>query len=372
MQTTRSDQELGEAYRGLMDTKADLMCLRPVPEGGPCLEAAERAVLAAFPAFTAAGRRYVRPNKRLRQEADQLGFVQAAVPQLSQLGRVQVSNLQLIRKGTTAAGSGSYVWECQTSLGSAILKLNRSNRESKLLQQLVGVPHVVQLVAHGTCDYIGERWHAVLLQPVVTHLTPGDSLLRVAQVAHDMAKGIQGCTERDIAQRDTTEGNIGYDEDKRGCLLDFSAGKLVPGHDWSLGVPADSPMSKDMRRITGTLIAAPLSVLRGGLHSISSMLEGVLVSVINLASNSHITGHELSTDNLMKWEIIRAGALHRRQLPEEDKIVDTLKPLVHALHNLFYPLPAESSDDQRSYNKRVTVAQFEAACQAVCNNKLLP
>ena len=54
--------------------------------------------------------------------------------------------------------------------------------QSGLLQMLVGVPHVIQLVAHGMCSYLGDDWHAVLVQPVVTLLTHADSLELVAQV----------------------------------------------------------------------------------------------------------------------------------------------------------------------------------------------
>lgn len=48
----------------------------------------------------------------------------------------------------------------------------------------------------------------------------------LSQVAHDVAQGIHGCAQRGIAQRDTTERNMGYDETGRGYLLDFSAGKV--------------------------------------------------------------------------------------------------------------------------------------------------
>lgn len=60
---------------------------------------------------------------------NQLGYVETAVPQLSQLGQVSVGSLQLIRKGTRD-GSGSYVWTCQAAGSKAVLKLNRDNREA--------------------------------------------------------------------------------------------------------------------------------------------------------------------------------------------------------------------------------------------------
>ena len=57
------------------------------------------------------------------------------------------------------------------------------------------------------------------------------------QVAHDVAQGIHGCAQRGIAQRDTTERNMGYDQAGRGYLLDFSAGKVCAC--WELASPCN-------------------------------------------------------------------------------------------------------------------------------------
>lgn len=51
-----------------------------------------------------------------------------------------------------------------------------------LLEKLLGVPHVIQLLALGTCSYLGYDWHAVLVQPFVKLLTHADSLELVGQV----------------------------------------------------------------------------------------------------------------------------------------------------------------------------------------------
>ncbi len=51
-----------------------------------------------------------------------------------------------------------------------------------LLEKLQGVPHVIQLLARGTCSYLGRNWHAVLVQPFVTLLSHEDSLQLVGQV----------------------------------------------------------------------------------------------------------------------------------------------------------------------------------------------
>ena len=57
--------------------------------------------------------------------------------------------------------------------------------QSGLLQKLVGVPHVIQLKAFGMCSYLGDNWHAVLVQPFVTLLTPADTLQLVGQVGEE-------------------------------------------------------------------------------------------------------------------------------------------------------------------------------------------
>lgn len=148
------------------------------------------------------------------------------------------------------------------------------------------------------------------------------------------------------------------------------ATQFVEGYDWTVAISSDSPKSKDIRQITGTLIAAPLSVLRGEPHTISSMLEGVFLSILSIACGGKIAGFELRTNDIRKWAVNRSGALRELQLMEEDEIVDELKPLVHSLHDLFYPLPVDSSS-VRMYCQTVTVAAFQAACQFACKNDLL-
>lgn len=54
--------------------------------------------------------------------------------------------------------------------------------QSALLEKLVGVPHVIQLVALGMCTYLGDDWQALLVWPVVKLLTHADSLELVGQV----------------------------------------------------------------------------------------------------------------------------------------------------------------------------------------------
>lgn len=63
------------------------------------------------------------------------------------------------------------------------------------------------------------------------------SCVAAFQVAHDVAQGIHGCAQRGIAQRDTTERNMGYDQASRGYLLDFCAGKVCVC--WELANPCN-------------------------------------------------------------------------------------------------------------------------------------
>ena len=51
-----------------------------------------------------------------------------------------------------------------------------------LLGMLRGVPHVVELLASGSCDYDGMMWHAILVAPVVQRLSTNSGLKLFAQV----------------------------------------------------------------------------------------------------------------------------------------------------------------------------------------------
>ena len=61
-------------------------------------------------------------------------------------------------------------------------QLNVSGMQGDLLERLRGAPHVMQLIARGTCSYLNCNWHAVLFQPVVKLLTQSDPLSLVGQV----------------------------------------------------------------------------------------------------------------------------------------------------------------------------------------------
>ena len=128
-------------------------------------------------------------------------------------------------------------------------------------------------------------------------------------------------------------------------------------------------MSADVWRITGTLLYAPLSVLRGEPHTVSSQLEGLFLSVLNLSCNGNTHARDIRSHKLEMWEIFRHGALTRLQLLESKIIFPHLRPLVHALHDLFYP--EEAGAICRRYRKNVSPSEVRAICQRVCSNQLL-
>ena len=113
----------------------------------------------------------------------------------------------------------------------------------------------------------------------------------------------------------------------------------VPGYRWQEPQQrADSPTAGQPLNITGTLLWAPLSVLEGEPHTVSSMLEGLFLSVLSISCRGKLTGHGESSGNLVWWSILRRGALSRHELPEQKHVQRVLLPLVSGLHSLFWPV----------------------------------
>lgn len=152
------------------------------------------------------------------------------------------------------------------------------------------------------------------------------------------------------------------------CQTSCGVLQFEEGNDWSSALASNSPKSTDVRHITGTLIAAPLSVLRGQRHTVSSMLEGVFLSVYSIACDGKLPRHLIRNDRLLDWEIYRAGSLQRMQLPVTPSVIGTLRPLVDRLHDLFFPV--EVGRSSRGYCETVTVAAFQAACERACKKQL--
>ena len=120
-------------------------------------------------------------------------------------------------------------------------------------------------------------------------------------------------------------------------------------------------MSADVWRITGTLLYAPLSVLRGEPHTVSSQLEGLFLSVLNLSCNGNTHAHDIRSHKLEMWEISRHGALTRLQLLESNII--------------FPPFEAAGARSARSLlpqRSRRHVPAVSPECQSLGSHSNLP
>ena len=131
----------------------------------------------------------------------------------------------------------------------------------------------------------------------------------------------------------------------------------------------DKPRSAGtLNGITGTVLWAPLSVLEGGLHSVSSMLEGLFISALSISCNGKLDSrHDMNPDRLRHCACLRRGHLTTRALAELPRIESHLKPLIIGLHNLFYPLPDCEDPKSRGYNTQVTVDLVQGVCNQVCS-----
>ena len=128
----------------------------------------------------------------------------------------------------------------------------------------------------------------------------------------------------------------------------------------------DRPRSADsLTGITGTVLWAPLSVLEGGQHSVSSMLEGLFISALSISCNGKLeTRHDMNPNRLQHCAYLRRGHLCKPKLPELSASVQRhLSPLIAGLHNLFYPLGQENF---RGNNCRVTVQMVHDVCTQAC------
>jgi len=129
--------------------------------------------------------------------------------------------------------------------------------------------------------------------------------------------------------------------------------------NWDRPRPADA-----VNGITGTILWAPLSVLEGRQHTVSSMLEGLVISALSISCNGKLDlRHDMNSTRLRHCACLRRGHLSAPALSELPRIETHLKPLVTGLHNLFYPL---QDLEFRSYNTKVTVESVQGVCEQVC------
>ena len=147
-------------------------------------------------------------------------------------------------------------------------------------------------------------------------------------------------------------------------LLFLSSGlvvqKMAGNWDW----PTRPVRPGTVSDFSGTLVWAPLSVLQGSEHSVSSMLEGLFISVLSISCNGRLYARdEMNPDRLHDSAFKRRGHLTSTILYERHTIQEHLKPLIQALHNLFYPV---QDAEGRGYNTQVTVKQVQGVCVQVC------
>ncbi len=121
--------------------------------------------------------------------------------------------------------------------------------------------------------------------------------------------------------------------------------------------------------ITGTVLWAPLSVLEGAQHSLSSMLEGLFISALSISCNGKLQlRHAMKPDQLSHCAVLRRGHLTAPKLFELKHIASHLQPLISSLHDLFYPLDNSPNPRFRAYDTTVTIDSVQGICRQVCGD----
>ncbi len=148
-----------------------------------------------------------------------------------------------------------------------------------------------------------------------------------------------------------------------GILQRASPSQDMTSNGWKRPRSASSLSS-----ITGTVLWAPLSVLEGGQHSESSMLEGLFISSLSISCSEKLAGrHAMRPTQLKNCALLRRGQLTKPELDELPNIAPNLKPLILLLHDLFYPmaLPQGFPLKARTYNSEVTAQMVQELCKTV-------
>lgn len=124
----------------------------------------------------------------------------------------------------------------------------------------------------------------------------------------------------------------------------------------------DRPQSAGtLSGVTSTVLWAPLSVLEGAQHSVSSMLEGLFISALSISCNGKLDSrHDMDPNRLRYCATLRRGHLTTPALCELPCVESHLKPLIIGLHNLFYPLPDSEDPTYRNYN--TSYSRLRARC----------
>ena len=112
-------------------------------------------------------------------------------------------------------------------------------------------------------------------------------------------------------------------------------------------------------RITGTMSFSARSVLGGGAHTVSSMLEGLYLSVLDISTDGYSSRH--SPSSVSEAKMLRSKQLEQ-QLEFEHAIAEHVKPLVLILRDLFFQ---PTSVTLRLYNEEVTAEDVHERCMSI-------
>ncbi|KAA6422365.1 MAG: hypothetical protein FRX49_07541 [Trebouxia sp. A1-2] len=312
-----------------------------------------------------------KPNLALEAEDTIAGsvtyiFIPSAAQAVTQSDRAQ-------RLGDTEARLGEIaerLAETQARVAELTIQQNRASQTTQTIQMLGAVwiqqahkllqlPCLVAMPEDApefemACTAVLNRFTAAL------YSTPAQT----GKVLYDIASGIGNAAKKDIAHRDVTPNNFGHWKG-RGYLYDFSAAKDMAGN-W------DRPRcAGTLSGITGTVLWAPLSVLEGGQHSVSSMLEGLFISALSISCNGKLDSrHDMNPGRLRHCAHLRRGHLCTPALSELSSIESSLKPLITGLHDVFYPLQDSEDPTYRNYNTKggckdaLQLDEFEVDCVA--------
>ena len=118
--------------------------------------------------------------------------------------------------------------------------------------------------------------------------------------------------------------------------------------------------------ITGTPIFAAASTLSGGAHTLSSMCEGLLYSIIYSSSGGKLPdAPALSVGvKLKRFAVSRRGTFMCKPPMGLWDVSDGVAPLVRRLHALFWPTVTdpESAVEAFWYKENVTPQQVKDVC----------
>jgi hypothetical protein len=93
----------------------------------------------------------------------------------------------------------------------------------------------------------------------------------------------------------------------------------------------------------------------------SSQLEGLFISLYHISCGGKPRGRSaFNTTEKKQWIAARMSQFGTFEMADEELIPARLRPLISALHQLFWPLP--QGESHRKHNAQVTAAQVVQTC----------